>query len=83
MSSHPPNQNGRPTGAGQASPVTRAIFRAEALKHYQENQEKVVLPPLVSPRVFAYLWFLGGVLVLVGTLIAFWPWIGATLVGLT
>lgn len=55
----------------------RSIFRAEALQHYQENQEKVVLPPLVSPRIFGYLWLIAGLTALAGLLIAFWPWMGA------
>jgi hypothetical protein len=58
------------------SSTQRFIFRAEAFQHYVLNQEKVVLPPLVSPRVFFYLWLLAGLIMIAGLIIAFWPWIG-------
>ena len=54
----------------------RSIFRSEALQHYIQNQEKVVLPRLASPRVFVYLWIVALVLLVVGAIIAFWPLIG-------
>lgn len=61
----------------EALPSTqRFIFRAEALQHYVQNQEKVVLPPLVSPRAFSYLWLLAGLVMMTGLITAFWPWIG-------
>lgn len=65
--------NGRPAQA-PASPE-RSIFRAEARQRYIQNQEKVVLPRLVSPRVFIALWILALVLTVAGYLIAFWPMI--------
>jgi hypothetical protein len=69
-----PNQ-GQPAAA-------RSIFRAEALQHYLANQEKVALPPMVSPHIFGYLWLAAGLLGLIGLLLAFWPWIGDLAAGL-
>jgi hypothetical protein len=67
-------QNGSPA---QALPsAERSIFRSEARQRYVENQEKVVLPRLASPRVFVYLWILALLLMMAGSLIAFWPLIG-------
>ena len=61
----------------ESTPSTqRSIFRAEALQHFVQNQEKVVLPNLVSPRAFLFLWILATVVMLVGLLLAFWPWLG-------
>lgn len=40
----------------------RSLFRADAIRHYVENKEKVILPRLVSPTLFFYLWLLIGVL---------------------
>lgn len=40
----------------------RSIFREEAIRRYVESKEKAVLPRLVSPRTFTYLWFLLGLL---------------------
>lgn len=40
----------------------RSIFREEAIRRYVESKEKAVLPRLVSPQTFAYLWFLLGLL---------------------
>jgi len=51
----------------------RAIFRSEAIEHYLQEQEKVVLPRLVSPHVFVYLWILAVLLLVAGFLIGFWP----------
>lgn len=51
----------------------RSIFRAEARKRYIQNQEKVVLPRLVSLQVFAYLWILALLFMAAGSIIAFWP----------
>ncbi|WP_431631573.1 hypothetical protein [Alkalinema pantanalense] len=42
--------------------VSRSIFREEAVRRYVAGQESTVLPRLVSPRTFAYLWMLLGVL---------------------
>ena len=51
----------------------RSIFRAEARERYIQNQEKVVLPRLVSPQVFVYLWILALLVMAAGSIIAFWP----------
>jgi hypothetical protein len=77
--------NGRPAKApssgeasSEASPeasTERSIFRAEARQHYIQNQERVILPRLVSPRVFIVLWILAVLLTVGGYLIAFWPMI--------
>ena len=63
--------NGRPAKAPASR--ERSIFRAEARQRYIQNQERVVLPRLVSPRVFIVLWILALVLTVAGYLIAFWP----------
>ena len=68
------DQNSRPAVAPPSA--ERAIFRAEARQHYIQNQEKVVIPRLASPRVFVTLWILGLLLMVAGFLIAFWPLIG-------
>lgn len=60
--------------------VRRGIFRLEALQHYIENEEKVELPMVVSPRFFVYLWIVSLFLMVAGLVITFWPliqqWIG-------
>lgn len=65
---------------GQPPPVERDIFRDEARRHYIQNQDKVELPVLVSPRYFLYLWILSLVLMAIGLIVAFWPliqqWMG-------
>lgn len=43
------------------SVVRRSIFREDVIRRYGNGQENV-LPQLVSPRTFAYLWMLLGVL---------------------
>jgi hypothetical protein len=64
-------------GPAQALPSPeRSIFRSEARQHYIQNQEKVVLPRLVSPQVFVYLWILALLLMVAGFIIALWPLIG-------
>jgi hypothetical protein len=68
-------KNGEP--ASVWPPAERSIFRAEARQHYVQNQEQVVLPPLVSRRIFVFLWILGLLLMLAGSLIVFWPLIGS------
>ena len=68
------DQNSGPAAAPPSA--ERAIFRAEARQHYIQNQEKVVIPRLASPRVFVTLWILGLLLMAAGFLIAFWPLIG-------
>lgn len=40
----------------------RSIFRDEAVRRYIESQEKSVLPRIVSPQTFLYLWSLLGLL---------------------
>ena len=67
----------------EPSSAGRSIFRSEALRHYQENQDKVVLPPLASPRVFVYLWILAGLTIVIGLILAGWSWIEPLVVGLT
>ncbi|MBO3462200.1 hypothetical protein G7B40_006075 [Aetokthonos hydrillicola Thurmond2011] len=42
----------------------RSIFRDDAVRRYVESREKSVLPRLVSPRMFIYLWFLLGLLLI-------------------
>jgi hypothetical protein len=42
--------------------VHRSIFREDSVRRYVDGQEKTVLPQMVSPRTFAYLWMLLGVL---------------------
>jgi hypothetical protein len=51
----------------------RRIFRAEALEHHKRRQDQVVLPRLVSPHLFIYLWLIGGLLLVLGFAVAFWP----------
>jgi hypothetical protein len=46
-----------------------SIFRPDALRRYAENNEKMVLPRLVRPRAFLYLWILLGLLLAVSTLV--------------
>ena len=55
------------------SPRSRSLFRSEARRHYLHNQEKIVLPRLVSSRFFISLWFLSLLLMVVGAIIAFGP----------
>jgi hypothetical protein len=40
----------------------RSIFRDDAVRRYVESREKSVLPRLISPRIFIYLWLLLGLL---------------------
>lgn len=46
----------------------RSIFREQALKSYIERREKDVLPQLVTPPVFLFLWILLGLLITAGLL---------------
>ena len=67
-------QNG---GPAQALPATeRSIFRAEARQHYLQNQEKVILPRLVSRRVFVALWILTLLFLVAGSIVVGWLMIG-------
>ena len=34
----------------------RSIFRARAMQHYLHRQERDILPRLVSPPLFLFLW---------------------------
>ncbi len=43
------------------------------MQRYRENQDRVELPRLVTPRVFTILWVLVLLLLVVGSTIAFWP----------
>ncbi len=51
----------------------RSIFRTEARLHYIENQEKVILPRLLSEKLFTVLWILALLLIALGSIVAFWP----------
>ncbi len=44
----------------------RSIFRAEAVQRYIQNHEEAVLPRLICPRTFLYLWILLGLLLVAG-----------------
>lgn len=52
---------------------TRSIFRGEARQRYIENQQKIVLPRLVSNRLFLLLWITGFLAMILGLIITFWP----------
>jgi hypothetical protein len=49
--------------------ASRSIFRPEAIQRYIEGKEKAVLPRLVAPAIFAYLWVLM-LLLLAGAFVA-------------
>lgn len=42
----------------------RSIFRDDAIRRYAQGKEQAILPRLVSPQTFTYLWFLLGLLTL-------------------
>jgi hypothetical protein len=72
-----PASNSATNAATRDIPSTeRSVFRAEALQRFVHNQEKVVLPNLVSPRAFLFLWILATLIMLAGVILAFWPWMG-------
>ena len=48
--------------------AARSIFRDEAIKSYIERREKDVLPYLVAPPIFLFLWILLGLLLVAGLL---------------
>ncbi|GIV97266.1 MAG: hypothetical protein KatS3mg057_1923 [Herpetosiphonaceae bacterium] len=49
---------------GQPAPGTPAsIFRADALWHYRQGSQRAILPRLVAPRTFLWLWALLALLV--------------------
>lgn len=55
--------------------IRRNIFRSEALEHFRQNQERIELPRLISSRLFRFLWAITILLMLLGSLIVFWPMI--------
>lgn len=74
MSQEPTGDRVQNRGPVVAPPAPeRSIFRSEARQHYIQNQERVVLPSLASPRVFIYLWILALLFMVAGSIIAFWP----------
>jgi len=48
----------------------RSIFRSEAVRRYMQAHEESILPRLVCPRFFAYLWTL--LLLLLGAGVVTW-----------
>lgn len=40
----------------------RSLFRADAIRQYARGKENSVLPRIISPRTFIYLWSLLGLL---------------------
>jgi hypothetical protein len=46
--------------------TNRSIFRAAAVQHYMQSREKAVLPRIISPRTFVFLWVLFGLLLASG-----------------
>ncbi len=51
----------------------RSIFRSEARQRYVENQQKIMLPRLLSTRFFLFLWIAGFLIMAAGLIITFWP----------
>jgi hypothetical protein len=47
----------------------RLIFRSEALRRYTQERERSVLPRIVSPSIFIYLWILFGLLMTGGVIV--------------
>lgn len=35
----------------------RSIYRPKALEAYRRGQQRTIMPPFVSPRIFSFLWF--------------------------
>jgi hypothetical protein len=48
----------------------RPIFRTQAVQSYIEHHEEAVLPRLICPRTFLYLWISLGLLLVAGCLVA-------------
>ncbi len=48
------------------------IFREKAIQHFRQSRERDVLPRLVAPRIFLFLWVLLGLLLALVTL----TWLG-------
>lgn len=57
-----PSAKGKPPAA-PASPPGRVLFRAEALEHYRQRHEQVVLPRFMTGRRAALLWLVALLLV--------------------
>jgi hypothetical protein len=47
----------------------RPIFRADAVRRYIQSQQRAVLPRLICPSTFLYLWILLGLLLLAASLV--------------
>ena len=62
--------------SGSMPSTERSVFRAEALQHFVQNQEKVVLPNLVSPRAFLFFWIVAALIMVAGLILVLWPWMG-------
>lgn len=45
------------------------IFRADAVRRYIQSQQRAVLPRLICPRTFLYLWVLLALLLLAASLV--------------
>ncbi|GCE05959.1 hypothetical protein [Dictyobacter aurantiacus] len=58
----------------------RSIFRNQALEHYIRSKEQTILPRIVKPRVFLFLWMLLG-LCCISTLIAWFDQIPVYITG--
>lgn len=82
MHHEPTAANGLPPAVAEPPAAgRRSIFRAQALDEYLREQEKAVLPRVISPRVFGLLWAVAAVLLALGFGIVFWPAIAALLAG--
>jgi hypothetical protein len=49
-------------GASARQNTKRSIFRDEAVRRYVASREQSVLPPVLWPKTFLYLWALLGLL---------------------
>lgn len=47
----------------------QSIFRPDAVRRYLESSNKVVLPRLISPRIFGWLWVVVAITLLAGLLV--------------
>lgn len=82
MYREPTATNGHPPTVAEPSALgRRSIFRAHALDEYLREQEKAVLPRVISPRLFGLLWAVAAVLLAIGFGIVFWPAIAALMAG--
>lgn len=48
------------------------LFREKAIQHFRQSRERDILPRLVAPRIFLFLWILLGLLLALVTLV----WLG-------